>query len=154
MNFSKERDLLYSRQFIFRENNSKLIVNHMIITWYSIAQEEWNKNIKIDLNLNTTILTKILKYFEWNSHIDYIKNKISNITGVLYNCRQYLNTKTMVNFYYTFFYPYVIYKIKGWSNTFVHRFYTERVLRIINFQHQLYSLTYKYFILSNHNLMN
>ena len=56
---------------------------------------------------------KILKYFEWNSHIDYIKNKISNITGVLYNCRQYLDTKTMVNFYYIFFYPYVIYKIKG-----------------------------------------
>ena len=46
---------------------------------------------------------------KWKQHIDYIKNKISKSIGIIYKARNYVNTHTLRNLYYTFVYPYLIY---------------------------------------------
>ena len=52
-------------------------------------------------------------YFD--DHISHIKNKISKGLGILINTRKYLNRRMLVNLYYTFVYPYLIYCVEIWG---------------------------------------
>ena len=76
---------------------------HLSLNSSKIAQISYTKS-------RVRIIDNKLK---WNLQIDHIKNKISKTTGILYRCRK-INNKTMINLYYTLFYPYIIYGIKLW----------------------------------------
>ena len=52
----------------------------------------------------------------FDNHISYIKNKISKGLGILIKARKYINRRILVNLYYTFVYPYLIYCVENLSH--------------------------------------
>ena len=50
----------------------------------------------------------------FDNHISYIKNKISKVLGILIKAKKNLNRRILVNLYYTFVYPYLIYCVEIW----------------------------------------
>ena len=53
-------------------------------------------------------------YFD--NHISYIKNKVSKGLCILIKARNYLIIIILVNLYYTFVYPYLIYCVEIWGH--------------------------------------
>ena len=51
----------------------------------------------------------------WIQHIDYVKNKISNGIGIMYRARNCLTKKSLLNLYYSYIHPYLIYCIEIWG---------------------------------------
>ena len=52
----------------------------------------------------------------WIPHITYVKNKVSKGSGIMFKVRNYLKRNALVNLYYYFIYPYLIYCIEAWGN--------------------------------------
>ena len=52
----------------------------------------------------------------FDNHISYIKNKISKGLGILIKAKKYLNIRILMNLYYTFVYPYLIYCVDIWGH--------------------------------------
>ena len=80
----------------------------------------------IFINGDTIRRTKTFKFLgiivdenlKWNHHIKHVTNKISKGVGIFYKARKHLNKQTLMNLYYTFVYPYLIYGVEIWGNTF------------------------------------
>ena len=53
---------------------------------------------------------------KWLEHIQYIKNKVSKLVGILCKVQKYLDQQTLHNLYYTCVYPYLIYGVEIWGN--------------------------------------
>ena len=45
----------------------------------------------------------------WKSHIDYIGKKLSKSLGIISKAQHVLKKDILINLYYTFAYPYLIY---------------------------------------------
>ena len=74
--------------------------------------------------------------------INYVKNKISKSSGILFKVRNYLDKNTLKQLYYSFVYPYLIYGIEIWGNASnIHldpiNKLQKRCIRIITFSHYL-----------------
>jgi hypothetical protein len=54
----------------------------------------------------------------WSHHIDYICNKTSKCAGILYKARQKFQKPVMIQLYYAFVYPYLIYCNHVWGNAY------------------------------------
>ena len=65
----------------------------------------------------------------WKEHISYISGKIAKGVGILTKARKFLNKTTLMNLYYTFVYPYLIYCNHVWGST-----YTTHFNKIISLQ--------------------
>ena len=48
----------------------------------------------------------------WTQHIDYVKNKISKGIGIMYRAGNCLTKKSLLNLYYSYIHPYLIYCIE------------------------------------------
>ena len=74
----------------------------------------------------------------WTQHISYIKNTFSKGIGIMYKARQYLDTKALLNIYYSYIYPYFIYCIEIWGNAshcYLHPLFLlqKKIIRIMTF---------------------
>ena len=101
-------------------------------------------NVCINMdNLNRTDCFKYLGVIldskvSWIQHITYVKNKVSKGIDIMYKARKYLNKQSLINLYYSFIYPYLIYCIESWGNaTDCHLnqlfLMQKRVVRLITF---------------------
>ena len=84
--------------------------------------------IMIDSNLN------------WKSHISYVSKKIRRSVGILSKLRYYVNSNILINLYYALIYPFLIYGILAWGNTYqstLQPLYMlqKKAIRIITFSH-------------------
>jgi hypothetical protein len=52
----------------------------------------------------------------WKKHIIYTSKKIAKAIGILTKTKQILNTKILIQLYYSFLYPYLIYGNLIWGN--------------------------------------
>ena len=52
----------------------------------------------------------------WKKHIYYTSKKIAKAIGILSKTKQFLNKKTLLQMYYSFIYPYLIYGNIIWGN--------------------------------------
>jgi hypothetical protein len=81
-------------------------------------------NISISIEgckLNTVTHTKFLgvildNELNWKHHISHISNKLSKSIGILKRARPFFNTKTLLQLYYSFLYPYLSYCSIIWGN--------------------------------------
>lgn len=73
-----------------------------------LKQESTTKylGILIDENLN------------WKSHISYIESKIKRGVGVISKLRHTVTRSILINLYYSLIYPYLIYGLVSWGNTY------------------------------------
>jgi len=86
----------------------------------------------------------------WNSHINNICKKISQINCIFYRIRDVLSLKILRNLYYAFIYPYLTYGIEIWSSTSAKNINNitkcqKRIIRTIMFETKL-AHTSPYFI--------
>ena len=76
------------------------------------------KRIKTD-NLKLIIGQSMLKQTSqcnWAAHIAHVKSKISKCVGILIKARPCLSRKCLLDLYYSFAYPYLIYCVEIWGH--------------------------------------
>ena len=54
----------------------------------------------------------------WKSHATYIAKKIKRSIGILSKLRYYVTLDTLISLYYALLYPFLIYGILIWGNTY------------------------------------
>ena len=86
--------------------------------------------ITIDCNLN------------WKSHVAEISKKIKRNIGVICKLRNFVNSHILKNLYYSLIYPYLIYGIVVWGNTYTSStnplfLLKKKLVRIITFSDYL-----------------
>ena len=54
----------------------------------------------------------------WKSHATYIAKKIKRIIGILSKLRYYVTLDTLIALYFALLYPFLIYGILIWGNTY------------------------------------
>ena len=100
------------------------------------------------LTINSKILKeeKCVKYLglyidsnlKWGNQVNYIKKKVNRSIGILSKICYYVNTNTLINLYYSLVYPFFIYGLIVWGNTYNSTlnplyFLQKRALRIMTF---------------------
>ena len=50
---------------------------------------------------------------KWHEHIQH---KIAKSVGILYKIKHYLSKQTLLNMYYTFLFPYLMYGVEIWGS--------------------------------------
>ena len=97
-------------------------------------------NVILPLNIWAGIF--IDSNLSWKCHVDYISRKVKrSIIGLLSKLRCYVSRDTLINFYYSLIYPFLIYGIIVWGNT-----YTTSL-------NSLYILQKKQYVLSNFHVL-
>ena len=98
-------------------------------TKYLIFTKAVKKNTELSpklilggVEIESTIKIKFLgmiitKSLDWTEHKSYIKNKISQSTGILYSSRNTLNYKDMLMMYRTFIEPLFMYCLPIWGHS-------------------------------------
>lgn len=56
----------------------------------------------------------------WKSHVSFIEGKIKRAIGMLSKLRHFVTKSILVSLYYSLIYPYFIYGIVVWGNTYHH----------------------------------
>ena len=77
---------------------------------------------------------------KWIDHIAHIKKKVSRGIGIISKAKPFLNRKSLVDLYYAFVYPYLIYCVEVWGNAAdIHLnpifLLQKKIVRIINYAH-------------------
>ena len=105
-------------------------------------------NISIKLNINDTSLKEkpCIKYLgimldsnlNWKSHVNYISTKIKRNIGILSKMRYLVILDILISPYYTLIYPFLIYGLVVWGNTYPTNIkplfiLQKRTIRIITF---------------------
>ena len=93
-----------------RKRNLKLTIGQVKLKQTSHSQCKY-LGLIIDIKLN------------WAAHIAHVKSKISKCVGILMKARPCLTRKCLLDLYYSFAYPYLIYCGEIWGLT-CNRLYT------------------------------
>ena len=74
-------------------------------------------NEKLDIVHSTTFLGLILdSKLSWKPQIGSITKKVAKVIGILTRAKQFLNKKTLIQLYFSFAYPYLIYGNIIWGS--------------------------------------
>ena len=57
-------------------------------------------------------------HLNWKSQVSYISKEIKRNIGILSKIRHFVNLKTLSMLYYSLIYPFLIYGITAWGNTY------------------------------------
>ena len=52
----------------------------------------------------------------WSNHITYINSKIAKGIGIICRARKFFSKSALINLYYAFIFPYLIYCVEVWGN--------------------------------------
>jgi hypothetical protein len=108
-------------------NTNKLSINvskTQYIVFHSRGKEIADTNVKINgSDIDRVYKTKFLgviidSTLTWNNHIQYICSKLSKCAGILYKTRKYFHKSVLINLYYAFVHPYLIYCNHVWGNAY------------------------------------
>ena len=99
----KKTELLnFSTRFL-QTNGSSVTLDSFPLTF---STESSILGLKIDDKLNFRL------------HINFITNKISKASGILYRIRDSLTSQARINYYYAFIYPFLTYCVLIWGGTY------------------------------------
>jgi len=54
---------------------------------------------------------------KWTEHIDYIHSKLLKYTSIFYKLRAIIPNRILLNVYYAFVHPYLLYAVEVYGNT-------------------------------------
>ena len=95
---------------VFRKRRSKLMSEKDLIV----------DNVKILMTEKTKFLGVVIdEYLSFEYHVKHIKGKVARGLGILYKSKRLLNSKTLLQLYNSFIYPYINYCICVWGSTCV-----------------------------------
>ena len=94
-------------------------------TFFILFHRARLKDTNIVITMNGYVLNRVnsLKYLgviidhklNWIEHIAYVRNKISKGIGIMFKARVALDKNSLMNLYYSYIYPYLIYCIEVWG---------------------------------------
>ncbi len=94
---------------IFQKNKGRNIhQNDLIVDNVVIGKVEQTKFLGVIIDSKLT----------FHPHINYIKGKVSRGIGILCKAKKFFRESTRLSLYYAFIYPYFIYCITVWGNTY------------------------------------
>lgn len=102
LNLKKTHYMIFRGRRTKLNVNSKLIINNTVI-----AMEKKTKFLGVIIDENLL----------FKNHILYVKGKISRSLGILYKCRKYFDSDTLLMLYSSFVYPHFTYCLSVWGNT-------------------------------------
>ena len=74
--------------------------------------------VKISMTDKTKFLGVIIdEYLSFEHHVKHVKSKVARGLGILYKSKRLLNSKSLLQLYNSFIYPYINYCICVWGNT-------------------------------------
>ena len=78
----------------------------------------------------------------WKDHIKFISGKLSRGIGMVIKARKFLDKASLINIYYSFFYPYITYCNHIWGNaskSYLNRIFIlqKKIVRIISHEKRL-----------------
>jgi hypothetical protein len=85
-----------------------------------------NYQVKVSLNgqilkqeINTTYLGVVIEcHLNWKAHISKVSKKIKRNIGAISRVRHFVGSNILINLYYLLVYPYLIYGLVAWGNTY------------------------------------
>ena len=105
--------------------SNKLTLN-LLKTQYMVFHRAKHKHMDIKLCINkvpiqqvdnTTFLGVIIEAdLNWSNHISYINSKIAKVIGIICRARRFFSKSALINLYYAFIFPYLIYCVEVWGN--------------------------------------
>lgn len=104
---------------------NKLTLNFNKSTFMFISKNQINNNVDPILFMNNQIkYTQTIKFLglyidenlNWKKHVDYLRNYISPIVGILYKARYYIPLKYLKNIYFSLIYSKLQYLISIWGS--------------------------------------
>ena len=94
---------------IFRKKRGKITLQNDLII----------DDVVINRTNHTRFLgVMVVQHLTFESHVKYIKGKISRGIGILYKAKRSLKESSLLTLYYAFIYPYFTYCINVWGNTY------------------------------------
>ena len=132
--------------------SNKLFLNTHKTFFQLFHRARIKTNNSVNIIVDKCVLNKVtsIKYLgviidhklNWIEHISYVKNKISKGIGILYKARQFLEKRDLLNLYYSYIYPYLIYCIEIWgcaAKSHMNPLYLtqKKIIRIITFSHYI-----------------
>ena len=110
--------------------------NHIILNGIPIERVQMFKFLDVLIDENLT----------WDQHVVFLKNnKIVKGLGVLYKSKRLLKATTLLKFYYSLIYPYLIYGIEVWGIITV-----KRLLPLFALQKRAFR---QFFVSANKNIV-
>ena len=107
--------------------SNKLTLN-LAKTHFMVFHKAKHKNLKVKIKINNHVIeqvehTKFLgividQKLDWSNHIAYINTKIAKGIGIICRAKKYFNKTALTNLYNAFVFPYLIYCVEVWGNTF------------------------------------
>ena len=75
---------------------------------------------------------------KWDDHAELVVKKLNGAAGIISKIRHYVKRKTLINLYYSFVYPHLVYGVIIWGNAGVCalckiKVIQNRILRLITF---------------------
>ena len=127
-------------------NNNRLTINtnktyYMIVTNQRIPEQLPSVSIgstSLEQKNSNKFLGVVLDGgLRFGNHVGMLCGKVARSLGILYKLRRYLPLKNLIDLYYTFVYPYLVYCNLVWGNTFeIHLkplvILQKKVIRVIN----------------------
>ena len=109
-------------------NTNKLSVN-LKKSKFMIFRPRWKRQtlgIKLEINhcaierVKETVFWGVIldETFSWKPHIANVARKISKSIGVIYKASFCLPTSSLLTFYYSLVYPYLVYCVSAWGSTY------------------------------------
>jgi len=97
-------------------------------TSYMVFGPKNKKVNSMDIYLNNTVINRVYvtKFLgvqidaslTWRNHIDFLCKKLAKCAAIFIKARKVLDKSTLINLYYSFAYPYLIYCNHIWGNTY------------------------------------
>ena len=109
---------------------------------FSSSQRQIHYSIKIFINEVELKERKSIKYLgviidknlKWNDHIHELSKKIAKSIAILSKFRHFVQKSTLIQLYYSIIYPFLIYGVTVWGNTYQSLITLQKkAVRIINF---------------------
>ena len=105
--------------------SNKLTLN-LLKTHYMVFHRAKHKHMDVKLCINKVPIqqvdnTKFLGVIiddnlNWSNHISYINSKIAKGIGIICRARKFFSKSALINLYYAFIFPYLIYCVEVWGN--------------------------------------
>ena len=138
--------------------SNKLTLN-LLKTHYMGFHRAKHNNMEIKLCINnvlfqqvdnTTFLRVIIDDdLNWSNHISYINSEIAKGIDIICRTRKFFSKSPLINLYYAFIFPYLIYCFKVWGNAL-----STHTQPLIKLQNKLRIITNSHFLVSSEKLYN
>ena len=121
LNTDKTAALIFSNRLPYVNFNTRLRLNSVDVDYLGCHKF-------LGLNLDSEL--------KFKSHIEFVSSKLSKSVGIIYKVSKLLSQKSLINLYYSLFYPYLSYCNILWCGTYnVHlntvEMLQKKVIRII-----------------------